>query len=122
MANKKQIGVWMDTQQATIVGRLEEGGNIEMLGVVNGEANSSNSSEKTGNNQEKTLQVKYFKEIATYLQNATLVHVTGTGQAQEQFIHYLEDTPQFKNLATAECTSNKMSDERLIEFMADKLN
>jgi stalled ribosome rescue protein Dom34 len=122
MANLKQIGVWMDTQQATIVGRLEEGGDIMVLGHVKGEESSSNSNEKTSNNQEKTLQAKYFKAIANHLENATLVHVTGTGQVQEQFIHYLADTPQFKNTQTAECTSNKMSDEKLIEFMAGKLN
>ena len=33
----------------------------------------------------------------THLQNAEEVHVTGTGQEQEQFIHHLAATPQFKN-------------------------
>jgi hypothetical protein len=33
----------------------------------------------------------------------------------------MEETPQFKNTKTTECTSNKMSDERLLEFMAGKL-
>ncbi|MBC7934706.1 MAG: hypothetical protein H7Y86_05005, partial [Rhizobacter sp.] len=48
------------------------------------------------------------------------VHVTGTGQVQEQFIKYLADTPQFKNSKTAESTSNQMSDEKLVEFMEGK--
>jgi hypothetical protein len=54
------------------------------------------------------------------MQNADEVHATGTGTIQEQFIHYLADTPQFKNTVTTECTSNKMSDERLVEFIAGK--
>ena len=56
------------------------------------------------------------------MQNATHLHVTGTGQAQEQFIHYLAETPQFKNTKTEESTSNKMSDENLVEFISNKLN
>jgi hypothetical protein len=55
------------------------------------------------------------------MQNATHIHITGTGQAQEQFIHYLADTPQFKNTKTEESTSNKMSDEKILEFLEDKL-
>ena len=54
--------------------------------------------------------------------NATEVHVTGTGQAQEQFIHYLADTPQFKQTKTSESTSNKMSDENLLAFLGEKMN
>ena len=54
--------------------------------------------------------------------NATHVHVTGTGQAQEKFIHYLTATPQFKNSKTAESTSNRMSDEKLIEYITTKFS
>ncbi|MEO6733036.1 MAG: hypothetical protein ABIN01_17560 [Ferruginibacter sp.] len=122
MANQKQFGVWMDTQHATIVGTSDATQeDITVLAHVKGENLSQNSSEKNFNNEAKTLQAKYFKSIASHLQNATHLHVTGTGQIQEQFIHYLADTPQFKNTVTAESTSNKMSDEKLVEFMSDKL-
>ena len=60
------------------------------------------------------------------MQNAEEVHVTGTGTgtgtAQEQFIHYLAVTPQFKKTVARECTSNRMSDERLGEFIGGKFN
>ena len=55
------------------------------------------------------------------MQNATHIHLTGTGQVQEQFIKFLAETPQFKNTVTDESTSNKMSEERLVEFLAEKL-
>jgi len=122
MNNAKQFGVWMDTQHAVIVG--SDGSEDETLGIiahVSGESTSQNSSEKTSNNQEIMLQAKYFKEISTHLQNATQVHLTGTGTVQEQFMRYLGETPQFKNTKTTECTSNKMSDQRLLEFMSEKL-
>ena len=123
MNNQKQFGVWMDTQAAVIVGKEQpESESISILATVVGEKATSKPSEKTAHNQEKSLQAKYFKEIATHLQNATYIHVTGTGQVQEQFIHYLADTAQFKNTRTDESTVNKMSNDRLVEFMTDKLN
>lgn len=123
MSNQKKFGVWMDTQHATVVGNdNSEGGTLIVLAHVTGDINSSNSSEKNENNQKQMLQAKYFKEIASHLLNATFLHATGTGQVQEQFIRYLAETPQFKNTKTEESTANKMSDERLVEFFADKLN
>lgn len=123
MANQKQFGVWMDSQAAVIVGKdAPEAEALSVLASVKGEKNSSNSSEKTANNHQKSLQAKFFKEIASYLENATYIHVTGSGQVQEQFIHYLADTPQFKNTRTDESTTNKMSDDKLVEFMSAKLN
>jgi stalled ribosome rescue protein Dom34 len=123
MANQKQFGVWMDTQAAIVVGKdTPEAETLSVLASVKGEKGSPNSSEKNAHNQEKSSQLKFFKEIANHLQNATYVHVTGTGQVQEQFIHYLADTAQFKNTRTDESTANKMSDEKLVEFIAAKLN
>ena len=122
MSNQKKFGVWMDGRNATIVASDNADNEaFNVAGHVTGEAGSGSSSEKVSNNQDIMLQNKFFKEIATHLVNATDVHVTGTGQAQEQFIHYLAETPQFKNTRTTECTSNKMSDERLVEFIEEKM-
>ena len=123
MSNQKQFGVWMDTQHATVVGSdNSETGEFTVLAHIKGEEVSPSPSNKNMNNQKIMLQSKFFKEIATHLQNATHLHATGTGQIQEQFIHYLAETPQFKNVKTEESTANKMSDERLVEFFAAKFN
>ena len=123
MADQKNFGVWMDTQHATIVGSDNtETGTLTVLAHINGEEVSPSPSNKNMNNQKIMLQAKFFKEISSHLQNATHLHATGTGQAQEQFIHYLAETPQFKNTKTEESTANRMSDERLVEFFAAKFN
>jgi stalled ribosome rescue protein Dom34 len=119
MAQQNQFGVWMDTHNATVVGPDgTESGTLVIIAHANGEEVTHNSSEKNEHNDKRTLQLKYFKEIATHLQNATHLHVTGTGQVQEQFMHYLAATPQFKNTKTEESTSNKMSDEKLLAYFA----
>lgn len=111
----------MDSHQAAVVGNGDtEGGPFTVLAHVKGEDIAQNSSEKNSNNHQKTVQAKFFKEIASHMVNATQVHVTGTGQAQEQFIHYLESTPQFKNCHAVESTANKMSDDKLVEYIAAK--
>lgn len=121
MSNQKKFGVWMDSQHATIVsGGTEENDKNELLAHIKGGDSSSNSSEKNANNHEQMVQAKFFKEISSHLVNATHVHITGTGQAQEQFIHYLHNTPQFKNVKTEESTSNKMSDEALLSFFSKR--
>ena len=123
MTNQKQFGVWMDSHHATVVGSdPTESGELVVLAHITGEEVTSSPSNKNENNQKKMLQAKFFKEITAHLQNATYLHATGTGQVQEQFIHYLADTPQFKNTKTEESTSNKMSDESLLKFFSEKLN
>lgn len=121
--NKKQFGVWMNTHHATIIGRVDTTTEeFSVLGHAGIPAPEGNSNENAANNQQKTLQTKFFKEITSHMQNADEVHVTGTGTVQEQFIHYLAETPQFKNTVATECTSNKMSDERLVEFIGGKFS
>ncbi len=123
MSNDKQFGVWMDTQHATVVGpNSSETGALTVLAHITGEEVSPGSGNKNENNQKRMLQAKFFKEITSYMENATHLHATGTGQVQEQFIHYLAETPQFKNVNTEESTANKMSDERLVEFFTEKFN
>lgn len=118
--NHKQIGIWMDSTEAIIAGRENmHQGDYEILGHIKSEHVPGNSNENSSNNHAKTLQAKFFKEISSHMPNADAVHVTGTGKAQEQFIHFLGETAQFKNVATSESTSNKMSDEKLLEFLLE---
>ncbi len=121
--NKKQFGIWMDSHHATIVGRQQpDSGDFVILAHENNPVRESSSNEYTANNAERTLQHKFFKEITSHLQNAEELHVTGTGQVQEQFIHYIGETPQFKNTVAKESTSNKMSEEKLVEYIAKQFN
>src|SRR5258706_11201483 len=121
--NKKQFGIWMDTHHATVVGRATI--DTQDFSVLSHTANvgaDHNTSEKNEHNDEKTLQHKFFKEILSHMQNAEEVHLTGTGTSQEQLMHYMAATPQFKNTITQESISNKMSDENLAEYIAAKFN
>ena len=120
---KKQFGVWMDSHHATIVGRENvDSGNFVILGHEKVDAQGYNTSEKAAHNAERDLLRKLFKNITVHMQNVDELHVTGIGTAQEQFINYLSETPQYKNVEAKESTSNKMSDENLIEYMASQFN
>lgn len=121
--NKKQFGVWMDSHQAIVVGRENiDTGNFVILGHAKVNGQDKNSNENAANNSEQGSMQKLFKEITSFMQNVDEVHVTGTGTAQEQFIRFMSETPQFKNAVAKESTSNKMSDEKLLEFMSEKFN
>jgi stalled ribosome rescue protein Dom34 len=121
--NKKQFGVWMDSHHATILGREHiDSGDFILLGHATLDTLDHKADEYAAHNSERTQQAKFFKDINAFTQNMEEVHVTGTGQVQEQFIHYMAGTPQFKNVVAGESTSNKMSTENLIEFITKKFN
>jgi stalled ribosome rescue protein Dom34 len=123
MSGKKQFGVWMDSHHATVVGKGNLGeGDFVVVGHVDNDGAEPNSSEKAFNNEEITLRHKFFKEIAALMQNVDEIHVTGTGDSQEQFIKFLSETPQYKNAVANESTSNRMSDEKLIEMITVHFN
>jgi stalled ribosome rescue protein Dom34 len=121
--NKKQFGIWMDAHQATIVGRDATAPNtFVVMGHVNNAGTAGNSNEHAANQQESTQRHSYFKDIAATMVNVDEVHITGTGQAQEQFMKFLAETPQYKNAVTSESTSNKMGDEQLVAFVSERFN
>lgn len=123
MVKAKKFGVWMDNYHATIVGPAnDEGTSFAIVAQLEGEKSTDIASEKNGSTQERMLQAKFFKAISSHFPNATHVHLTGTGLAQEKFMHYLSEIPQFKNIKATKCTSNRMSDTQLLNFMMDKLN
>lgn len=120
---KKQFGVWLDAKQAVVVGRENaESDKFVILAHTNASRQEGNSNENASNNAEKGSLQKLFKEITSHMQNVDEIHVTGTGDAQEQFINYLAETAQYKNAVAKESTSNKMSDEQLIEYVSSKFN
>ena len=113
----------MDTHNATIVGREEEAnGDFIVLGHVSNAGPDKNSNENAANHQEISLTQKFFKEIASKMPNVDQIHLTGTGQVQEQFMKFLAETPQYKNAIATECTSNKMSDENFVAFIEKRFN
>ncbi len=121
--HKKQFGVWMDSRHATIAGREHvDTGDWVVLGHVEDAGAAGNSNEHSSNNQEIALTHKFFKEIAAKMTNMEEVHVTGTGQVQEQFIKFLASTPQYKHATASESTSNKMDDKQLLDFMTKQFN
>ena len=120
--NKKQFGIWMDNHNATIVGKQNENGDFMVLAHEQNPGQDGNSNENAANNAARTQQVKFFKQIAAQMQNAEELHVTGTGQVQEQFVKFMSETPQFKNTVAEQSTSQKMSDEKLLAYISGKFN
>ena len=113
----------MDSHNATIIGREDvDSGEFTVLGHVKSSGSGSNSNENTGNNEEIMLTQKFFKEIAFKMPNIDQIHLTGTGQIQEQFIKFLAETAQYKNAQTSHSTSKKMSDEECIAFFKNHYN
>jgi stalled ribosome rescue protein Dom34 len=119
--NKRQFGVWLDSVHAVVVGREDnDAGNFVVIAHEKSQIAEKGGNENVAHNTEKGDLQKLFKNITSHMQNVEEIHVTGTGVAQEQFINYLADVPQYKNAVAVESTSNKMSDEALIKYISEK--
>lgn len=122
-AYKKQFGVWMDGNHATVVGRENlTDGDFKVLAHIKGEGHTGNSSEHAAHNADRQHQARFFKDILHHMQNAEEVFVTGPGKSQEQFKHFMAETPQFKNTKTILDASQKISDDKLIELASSQFH
>lgn len=124
MSEKKLAGIWMDKERAIVVKNHDAQNAFKffLCDPVEAEIQHGNSSENAGNNAEQTNKMKYFKEIEHLLINSQQVYIIGPGTIQEEFKHYLEDTPQFKNLEIQLGTAQQMSDEQVLEKVKEHFN
>jgi hypothetical protein len=120
--NSKQFGVWMDSHHAIIVGKENNDGNFAVLAHLKNKDAVNNPDERSVNRKRLSLTGKFFKEIAARMTNMISVHVTGTGQVQEQFLKFLAGTPQYKHVIATESTSNRMNDEKLVSLVTRHFN
>lgn len=124
MSEKKLAGIWMDKEKAVVLKNHDAQNAFKffLCSPVKAEIQHGNSSENAGNNAEQTNRVKYFKEIEHLLINSQEVLIIGPGTVQEEFKHYLEETPQFKNLKIQLDTAQQMSDEQVLEKVKEHFN
>ncbi|WP_294201948.1 hypothetical protein [uncultured Chryseobacterium sp.] len=124
MSEKKLAGIWMDKEKAIVVKNHDAQNAFKffLCSPVKAEIQHGNSSENAGNNAEQTNRIKYFKEIEHLLINSQEVLIIGPGTVQEEFKHYLEETPQFKNLKIQLDTAQQMSDEQVLEKVKEHFN
>ncbi|WP_295220279.1 hypothetical protein [uncultured Chryseobacterium sp.] len=124
MSEKKLAGIWMDKEKAIVVKNHDAQNAFKffLCSPVKAEIQHGNSSENAGNNAEQTNRVKYFKEIEHLLINSQEVLIIGPGTVQEEFKHYLEETPQFKNLNILLDTAQQMSEEQVLEKVKEHFN
>ena len=117
MSEKKLAGIWMDSENATVVKNhdIESAYKFFVCDPVKRDVQRGNSNEKNANNVEQTNTAKFFKDLEHLITNTEELYLTGTGTIQEQFKNHLAETPQFKNLKVKLDTAQKMSDEQLLD-------
>ena len=126
MSEKKLAGLWLDGENA-IIAKNHDGQETSEFTIspsVSSEKKYPNSSENTGNNAEQTIKRKYFKEIEKHLTNTQELYITGPGTIQEELKHYLEDTPQFKNLKITLDTapSYQINNDNVLQAVKEHFN
>ena len=120
MSEKKLAGIWMDSENATVVKNhdIESAYKFFVCNPVKRDVQHGNSSEKNANNVEQTNTTKFFKELENLITNTEELYLTGTGTIQEQFKNHLAETAQFKNMKITLDSSQQMGENQLLETVS----
>ena len=117
MSDKKLAGLWLDSEKAIVVKNHDAQNAFKFFvcDPIKRDVQHGNSSENAGNNAEQTSKIKFFKEIDHLIENVQELYITGPGTIQEELKNYLHDTAQFKNLKITVDSSQKMTDEQVLQ-------
>ncbi|MFM2393808.1 MAG: hypothetical protein RLZZ546_1790 [Bacteroidota bacterium] len=119
----KVVGVWMDQKNAHIISSPDKSANddFEILSNVDCDDHDSDTfkNERVNLSKETQEQKKYFKEIASHIQDSDNIYLFGPGQVQEQFKRFLKDYQNFNKKDIKLGTADKISDNQMIACVKD---
>lgn len=114
----KVSGVWMDQKHAYVIASPDKSasGDFDIFAEVKCEDHDDDAYKNEKVNQSKETQElkKYFKEIASFIDDVQSIYIFGPGQAQEQFKNFLKDYQNFDEKEIKLGTSDKISENQMI--------
>lgn len=114
----KVSGVWMDKKHAFIISSSDKSpnGDFEILSEIKCDDHDDDNfkNEKVNQSKETHEQKKYFKEIASFIDDVQSIYIFGPGQAQEQFKNFLKDYQNFDEKEIKLGASDKISENQMI--------
>jgi stalled ribosome rescue protein Dom34 len=119
MSNSKKVsGVWMDSKHANVIATADRAnhGNFEIVATVDCDDHegADYKNEKVEHAKESQEQKKYFKAIASHIDEDQVIYIFGPGKAQEQFKNYLEDQHNFKSKEVTLGTADKITHNEMV--------
>jgi stalled ribosome rescue protein Dom34 len=116
--SKKVVGVWMDYKHAVIIAaeNYASTGDFYVVEKVTCDNHDDDvfKNEKVNQSKETQELKKYFKEIATHIDDVSSIFIFGPGKSQEQFKNFLEDYQNFKHKDLELGTSDKINENQMI--------
>jgi stalled ribosome rescue protein Dom34 len=114
---KKVSGIWMDSKRAIIIAS-ENRSNIGEFNVVatidcDNHEDADYKNDRVEQSRESLENKKYFKAIATYVDEDDSIFIFGPGKAQEQFKNFLAEDQNFNPKDIELGTSDKISEAEM---------
>lgn len=117
---KKNAGVWLDSQQATIIATTDQStGDYSIQEKIKAKENHGGGSEHSMNNAKQSDNLKFFKSISAQLMSYDSLLIFGPGKLQEQFQNYLQQDGQFKNKQVNIDSADKLTDPQIVAKVRD---
>ncbi len=110
---KKEIGLWIDHQQAVIVTIQNQAEAIKHIeSNVDKRVHHESFTESKSDRRFIDQLTHYYDEILTHLHDATDVYIMGPGEAKVEFLKHLESQKLTANILPVE-TADKMTDPQI---------
>jgi hypothetical protein len=121
MKQKQQVGVWIDNQEARLIGSPpgEEAQEYAIHQKIKATGAHGGSSEHSMNNAKQGDAIKYFKAISSHLLKYDEIMIFGPGKSQEQLQNHLNEDAQFKGKQISIDSAEHMTDPQMIAKVRD---
>jgi stalled ribosome rescue protein Dom34 len=120
MTKSKELGIWMDHSNATLMEFTSDPIQIKTIPSVNeSKQNSQGSSENVTNNKEQHRQSDFYKQLGETIRNYESIILFGPTNAKVELYNILREDQRFENIKIEVKSSDKMTENQQHAFVKE---
>ncbi len=122
MKKNKQLGIWMDHSNAYLMALTND---TIVENIIESELTqeekeiSLSKNEKYLHNKEQNFQLSYYKKLSDAIRNYQEVILFGPTDAKNELLNLVKDDHLFKNIKIEVLHSDKMSANKMHDFVRE---
>jgi len=120
MAKAKELGIWMDHSNATLMEFTSDPIEIKTIPSQNeSKQNSQGSSENVTNNKEQHRQSDFYKRLGETIRNYESIVLFGPTNAKVELFNILREDHRFENIKIEVKPADKMTENQQHAFVKE---
>jgi stalled ribosome rescue protein Dom34 len=120
MTKSKDLGIWMDHSNATLMEFTSDPIEIKTIPSLNeSKQNSQGSSENVTNNKEQHRQSDFYKRLGETIRNYESIVLFGPTNAKVELYNILREDQRFENIKIEVKSADKMTENQQHAFVKE---